>query len=162
MTKWAILVLIVATALVGGAIGAARSSVPPPHVVINEVDYDNVGNDTREFVELFNGTGSPVDLSDYAVAFVNGLDGSEYLRVALAGNCLEAGQYLVVMDPAVLPALGALTVLFPGATSQVQNGAPDGIALIDVATSTVIDALSYEGAITAAHLDGFPGPVSLV
>src|SRR6185312_8986966 len=79
-----------------------------------------------------------------------------------AGNCLEAGQYLFVMDPAVLPAPGALTVLFPGATNQVQNGAPDGLALIDVATSTVIDALSYEGAITAAHLDGFAGPVTLV
>jgi hypothetical protein len=47
---------------------------------------------------------------------------------------------------------------------NVQNGAPDGIALVDTtgATPTVIDALSYEGSITAAMLTGFPAPVSLV
>ena len=106
MAKWALLILLGATALVGGAIQAARGSVQAPHVVINEVDYDNVGNDTREFVELFNGTGAAVDLGNYAVAFVNGLDGTEYLRVALGGNCLAPGQYLVVMDPAVQPAPG--------------------------------------------------------
>src|SRR3954452_99180 len=152
VAKWPLLILLLAAALVGGAIEAARGSVAAPHLVINEVDYDNVGTDAQEFVELFNGTGSAIDLSSYAVAFVNGLDGAEYLRVPLAGSCLAAGQYLVVMDPAVQPAPGALSVLFPGATNQMQNGAPDGLALIDVATSTVVDALSYEGAITAAHL----------
>jgi hypothetical protein len=45
---------------------------------------------------------------------------------------------------------------------QIQNGAPDGIAVIDSVTNTVIDALSYEGSITMATIANFPGPVSLV
>ena len=45
---------------------------------------------------------------------------------------------------------------------QVQNGAPDGIALIDGVTSTLLDALSYEGSVTTATIDGFPAAVSLV
>jgi hypothetical protein len=36
------------------------------------------------------------------------------------------------------------------------------MALIDTANHTLIDALSYEGAITAVTLPGFAGPVSLV
>src|SRR3954468_10543110 len=124
MAKWAILILLLAAALVGGAIEAARGSVAAPHVVINEVDYDNVGTDAQEFVELFNGTGSAIDLSSYAVAFVNGLDGAEYLRVPLAGNCLAAGQYLVVMDPAVQPAPGALSVLFPARRTRCRMARP--------------------------------------
>ena len=143
MSKWIAVTFLVVAALAVGAIQASGRSAAPAHLVINEVDYDNVGNDTREFVEVFNGTSSAVDLSNYAVAFVNGTDSNEYLRVPLAGNCLAAGQYLVVMDAAVQPAPGALSVLFPGATNQVQNGAPDGLALIDVASSTVVDALSY-------------------
>jgi len=37
---------------------------------------------------------------------------------------------------------------------DAQNGAPDGVALIDTATSTLLDALSYEGEITSATIDG--------
>jgi len=37
---------------------------------------------------------------------------------------------------------------------ELQNGAPDGVALVNTATSTLLDALSYEGAITAAQIDG--------
>ncbi len=36
------------------------------------------------------------------------------------------------------------------------------MALINTSTQTVIDALSYEGAMTAVTITGFPGPVSLV
>jgi len=45
---------------------------------------------------------------------------------------------------------------------EIQNGAPDGIALVDDVSHVVIDALSYEGSITAATLPGFLMPVSLV
>ena len=36
----------------------------------------------------------------------------------------------------------------------LQNGSPDGVALVNLTTKTLIDALSYEGAITAATIDG--------
>jgi Calx-beta domain/Lamin Tail Domain/Divergent InlB B-repeat domain len=39
----------------------------PEGLVINEVDYDNPSTDTTEFIELFNSTSSPYDLSNLAV-----------------------------------------------------------------------------------------------
>ena len=53
--------------------------------------------------------------------------------------------------------------LDPGWTSdEVQNGGPDGIALVDTNTNSLIDALSYEGSITMAEVPGIANPVSLV
>jgi large repetitive protein len=37
---------------------------------------------------------------------------------------------------------------------ELQNGAPDGVALIAIATGTLLDALSYEGEIRSATIDG--------
>jgi large repetitive protein len=37
---------------------------------------------------------------------------------------------------------------------DLQNGAPDGLALFDVPNARLIDALSYEGEITAAQIGG--------
>jgi hypothetical protein len=45
----------------------------------------------------------------------------------------------VICSPTVAP--GALRINF-GAQDQIQNGAPDGVALIDTSTNQVIDALS--------------------
>jgi hypothetical protein len=104
------------------------------------VDYDQVGADGDGFVEIANTGTSAADLSTIALVFVDGSDGSEYDREALTGT-LAAGAYLVVAVDA-------------------QNGAPDGLALVDTATHAVVDALSYEGAITAAVIDG--ATVSLV
>ena len=39
---------------------------------------------------------------------------------------------------------------FTLADNSMQNGAPDGVALINTMTMSVVDALSYEGPITAA------------
>ena len=47
-------------------------------------------------------------------------------------------------------------------TDAIQNGAPDGLALVDNTSHTLIDALSYEGAMTMVDLPGFTAPVSLV
>jgi hypothetical protein len=65
---------------------------------------------------------------------VNGGDGQEYARVALTGS-LAAGAYL------------SLAI-------EAQNGAPDGVALIDTASGALLDALSYEGEITTAVISG--------
>ena len=35
---------------------------------------------------------------------------------------------------------------------ELQNGAPDGLAIVDTAANTLVDALSYEGAITNASI----------
>ena len=109
---------------------------PPPagqaKLVINEVDYDQVGTDANGFVEIHNAGTEPADLAEVDLVAVNGGDNAEYDRVALTGT-LAPGAYL---DVAI----------------ELQNGAPDGLALLG--GSTLLDALSYEGAITAATIGG--------
>ena len=111
---------------------------PPPaenaKLVINEVDYDQVGADGNGFVEIHNAGGPAADLANVDLVAVNGGDGSEYDRVALTGS-LAAGGYLAV-------------------AIELQNGAPDGVALLE--GTTLLDALSYEGAITTATIGGQP------
>lgn len=134
------------------------------HLVINEIDYDQVGTDSGEFVEIFNGTGAAVDLASYALVLVNGSTSTGYLTVNLgSAGMLPAGGYLVVGTAtlnATAPA-AALKINFALASDNIQNGAPDGVALLNTTTSTLVDALSYEGSITAATLPGV-GVVSLV
>ena len=135
---------------------------PGGHLVINEVDYDQASTDAASFIEIFNPTGSSVALTNLAVVLVNGGNNTEYARFDLstAGASLTSGQYLVIHNSTVTIPVGTLAINASG--DFIQNGGPDGIALIDTSTNTVIDALSYEGSITAAIIVGFPGPVTLV
>jgi hypothetical protein len=109
---------------------------PPPTagLVINEVDYDQVGADGDGFVELKNTGTTELDLTGIALVYVDGADSAEYSREALTGT-IAAGAHLVVAGDA-------------------QNGAPDGLALVDTDDGALLDALSYEGGITAAVIDG--------
>jgi hypothetical protein len=133
-------------------------------LVINEIDYDQAGTDFAEFVELYNGSANAIDLATLALVFINGSNNVEYLRVSLAAaGSVAPGQYVVVKSASVVAAPGALTIAFPTmGADQVQNGAPDGVALFDTATGTRVDSLSYEGSLTAAVINGFPGTYNLV
>ena len=120
--------------------GAATPPPPPPppppsgkaELVLNEIDYDQVGADSDGFVELYNAGDSAADLAGHAIVFVDGSDGQEYLRKPLSGT-LASGSYLVV-------------------SVDAQNGAPDGVALLD-GDKQLLDALSYEGPIRAATIE---------
>jgi hypothetical protein len=108
---------------------------PPPgrgKLVINEVDYDQVGTDADGFVEIYNAGDTAADLANVDLVAVNGGDSAEYAREQLTGT-LAAGAYQAV-------------------AIELQNGARDGLALLDGAT--LLDALSYEGAITSATIGG--------
>lgn len=106
---------------------------PPPDdakLVVNEIDYDQVGSDHDGFVEIANTGTETASLDGIALLLVDGGTGTVYRRVNLTGT-LAAGEYLVVdADP--------------------QNGAPDGVALVDAEAGVLLDALSYEGEIRAA------------
>ncbi len=131
-------------------------------LVINEIDYDQPGtSDAAEFVELYNGSDSSANLTNLALVFINGADSSEYLRVNLSGS-LAAHGYLVVADSNVVAAAGAAVINFTNTVNIIQNGSPDGVALFDVANHQLVDALSYEGSITMAQINGEAGTFSLV
>lgn len=129
----------VETEVDGAIVLSCENGAPPPpprddaELVINELDYDQIGADADGFVEIANtGTGA-ADLTGIAIVFVDGSDGLEYLRKPLSGQ-LAPGDYLAI-------------------PAEAQNGAPDGVALIDTAGGALLDALSYEGAITSAVID---------
>lgn len=122
-----------------GVVTSWCQQAPPsealPVLVLNEIDYDQVGPDAGGFVELYNAGLSPADLEGLALVLVDGADGREYRRRTLSG-ALAAGAYRVV-------------------SLDAQNGSPDGVALYDTRYEGVVDALSYEGAIERAFIGPF-------
>ncbi|MDB6108253.1 MAG: hypothetical protein JWR69_3 [Pedosphaera sp.] len=130
-------------------------------LLINEVEYDEVGTDTDEFVELYNTSTNTISMTGLALVFLNGANNLEYLRVNLSGS-LTPGQYLVVADNTVSVAAGAAVIRFTATQNNIQNGAPDGVALFHVISHTVLDSLAYEGGMTAAVINSAPGTYNLV
>jgi hypothetical protein len=133
-------------------------------LIINEIDYDNIGTDSIEMVELLNVTSGSLSLAGLKVALVNGATNATYQTIDLGSvGSLDAGQYLVLTSASTLGVSTTAKRIDPQWTQdQIQNGPMDGLAVFDSVTLTVLDALAYEGPITAAILPGFAAPVSLV
>lgn len=102
-------------------------------VFINELHYDNAGSDVDEFIEIAGPAGT--NLTGWTVELYNGSNGSQYETIVLTGTIDDEGANF-----------GALA--FAGPSSGIQNGGPDGLALIDN-NGTIIQFLSYEGSMTA-------------
>ncbi|HRH69123.1 MAG TPA: lamin tail domain-containing protein, partial [Flavobacteriales bacterium] len=138
--------------------GPAPLCEQAPLIVINEVDYDETGTDTKEFIELKNvGTG-PSTLTGMKVVLYNGSNGLSYGTITLPNVVLAAGDYYVI-GSALVPNVDQVAWVQDG----IQNGAPDGIRLTTAADVT-LDQMSYEGAMlttegTSAGTD--PNPAGL-
>ena len=65
-------------ARLGGVIRSWCQYAPPsealPVLVLNEIDYDQVGADAGGFVELYNAGLGPADLEGLALVFVDGAE----------------------------------------------------------------------------------------
>ena len=103
-------------------------------VFINEIHYDNNGTDTGEAIEVAGPAGT--NLSGWSIILYNGANGTSYNTTALSGTI-----------PNQLSGLGTLSFSYP--TDGIQNGSPDGIALVN--GTTVVQFLSYEGTFTATN-----------
>ncbi len=101
---------------------------------INEFHYDNDGTDSEEFIEIAGPAGT--DLTGWSISLYNGNGAASYNIVSLTDAVLSN----------VVNGVGFWTVAYP--VNGIQNGAPDGIALVNKA-GTVVEFLSYEGAFTA-------------
>ena len=110
---------------------AARSACATP-VFINELHYDNVGADVDEFIEIAGPAG--LDLSGWTLVLYNGNDGKPYGSPMLLDGVIAAER----------DGMGALAFAAPG----IQNGSPDGVALVDD-MGAVRDLISYEGSFVA-------------
>lgn len=111
--------------------GSGGGGGTPGAAWINEFHYDNDGTDTGEFVEIAGGAGT--NLSGWSVVGYNGNGGSAYKTVNLSGTIADQNN-----------GFGTLQFAF----SSMQNGSPDGLALVD-GTGSVVQFISYEGTMNA-------------
>jgi hypothetical protein len=106
---------------------------------INEIHYDNTSIDINEGVEIAGR--AEIDLTGWTVVLYNGGSvppGMSYYTLPLSGTILDQQA-------------GFGTLWFGLPTNGIQNGSPDGLALVSP-SSTVIQFLSYEGTFMA--MDG--------
>lgn len=104
------------------------------NVWINEIDYDQVGTDHDEFIELAGVTST--SLVGWSLVFYNGNGGAQY-------DSIELNDTFVLTEQQ--NGMGTLAISAPG----LQNGNPDGIALVDN-NGVVVQFLSYGGSFTAS------------
>jgi DNA/RNA endonuclease G (NUC1) len=123
----------VATAPAGAPRLATIGAAALPAVRISELHYDNSGTDAGEAIEISGPAGT--DLSNWQVILYNGNGGARYNTRALSGTI-----------PATCAPRGVVVLDYP--VNGIQNGNPDGIALVDPSGS-VIEFLSYGGTFTA-------------
>ncbi|MEO6064390.1 MAG: Ig-like domain-containing protein, partial [Lysobacterales bacterium] len=102
-------------------------------VFINELHYDNTGTDANETIEI--AAPANTNLTGWSLVLYNGSGGVSYDTLQLNGSV-----------PDLCNGHGVLTV----SPSLIQNGAPDGIALVNSA-GAVVQFLSYEGSFAATN-----------
>jgi len=116
------------------------TAAPPPAILpatrFTEIHYDNVSTDVNERIEIEGPTGT--DLTGWSVVLYNGTGGAAYNTVNLSG---------AIPATCTDPTRGVVVVSYP--QDGIQNGSPDGFALINN-SNEVIEFLSYEGAFVAA------------
>lgn len=119
---------------------------PAEGLVINEVDYDQPGGDTMEFVELYNGSAQAIDLSGYSLELINGSNAEVYgtIDLSVLPAPLAAGEYLVLGASNLLDTITADLEL--AIDVAMQNG-PDAVRLL-ASGNVVVDQLVYEGEIS--------------
>ncbi|MFN5346317.1 MAG: lamin tail domain-containing protein [Bacteroidota bacterium] len=132
-------------------------------LVINEIDYDQPGIDSAEYVELYNPGPNPVNLADFKLVLFNGSTSGTgnipYDSIQLPSQTLNAGTFFVICGNSGKVPNCNLT--FTAATNCIQNAAsatatspsPDAIYLQDVQQGNIIDVVSYEGDCIAPYFE---------
>lgn len=132
-------------------------------LVINEIDYDQPGVDSAEYVELYNAGPNPVNLADFKLVLFNGTTSASgnvaYDSIQLPSQTLTAGSFFVICgNSGKVPNCNAT---FSAASNCIQNAAsatsttpsPDAVYLKDVQQGNIIDVVSYEGNCIAPYFE---------
>lgn len=114
----------------GGPLLDVSAVAAMPEVRISEIHYDNTGTDAGEAIEVSAPTGT--NLTGWSIVLYNGSGGTVYDTDLLTG-----------LTPTACGTRFVVVLTYPA--NGIQNGSPDGIALVD-ASNQVVEFLSYEGA----------------
>lgn len=145
------------------AIASIAQPPPPPGapatLVINEIDYDQPGTDTAEFIELYNYGNNDISMSQVILILFNGANGTPYDTLVFPPVTVPADGYYTICGPA--SGLLNCNMSFADTADNVQNGSPDGMVLFDVVESAYVDGVSYEGDVAGAiETPGIPTNMS--
>ena len=126
---------------------ANTNATEPITIVINELDADTPGNDTAEFIELFDGGSGNTPLDGLVLVLYNGNGDISYNAIDLDGYTTTAEGYFVIGNE------GVFNVNLVIGANSLQNGAdaavlyqgdatdfPNGTA---VSLSAIVDAIVY-------------------
>uniref|UniRef100_A0A8C5R5C8 LTD domain-containing protein n=1 Tax=Leptobrachium leishanense TaxID=445787 RepID=A0A8C5R5C8_9ANUR len=101
----------------------SKEQKPGGRLIISEVNADNPGVDTTEFVELFHTSRQNVSLDGYTLVFYNGKTNTAYKVLNLTGMSTDKRGFFLIGSLMVSP---RPSIIVPHNT--IQNG-PDAIAL---------------------------------
>lgn len=113
--------------------GPGTSTAP---VVINEFVYDDTSTDDKEFVELYNRTNAPVDISGWSLIADDPTTTNPSYQIP-ANTVLQPGAYYVIGGGTV-PNVDLVV-----GTSNLWENDNESLELIDAA-SAVVDSVAYE------------------
>lgn len=132
-------------------------------LVINEVDYDQTGIDTTEFIEVYDGGVGTQELNGFVLVAYNGGGGAITAVGDLSGKMTNSAGFYAYYFPknslqndfeAVALWMGAEASAFTGTTPDT---APFGAVLVDAVVyeqingNTTFSVLNYTGANLADH-----------
>ncbi|MGE0143571.1 MAG: lamin tail domain-containing protein [Planctomycetota bacterium] len=126
--------MLLSTLLMAAAIAPQGPTGTSPTLFINEFSYDDSSTDDFEFVEIFNGGSTPIDLTGWILESrdPSGLNFS----LALGTSILQPGDFFVVGNAAV----PNVDLVRPSNFLENDN---ESLTLIDP-SSNVVDTLIYE------------------
>jgi fimbrial isopeptide formation D2 family protein/uncharacterized repeat protein (TIGR01451 family) len=119
-------------------------------IIINEVLYNETSNGNDEFIELYNASSSPADLSGLKLAdgnlIANDTDNAGGFSYTFPnGTTLQPGQYAVIWIGSQNPntqTTGAAFQAWVGLTSNRLNNSGDDVWLYD-SQNQIIDYIAY-------------------
>ena len=135
---------------------ASSSSGDYSGLVINEIDYDQPGEDSGEFVEIRNNGAQTLNLAPVRLVFADADGVADDL--GLYDHSLAPGQLLVAGTASLLAKVtgAAEKVELPVPADEIVNTGPAAVSLFTVhgATATLLDAVSYGGSVTSVEYLG--------
>lgn len=134
------------------AVSFWQPSTSSTTLLINEIDYDQPGVDTAEFLEIKNVSTEPINLAPYEIYLVNGVGGGAavYQVISLPDIDLPPEGYFVVCANAAAVPNCDLDV--DPDENLIQNGEPDAVAIM--LAGQVVDTVSYEGDTGVPYTEG--------